>query len=741
MGVRQRQDGPRRWMTLLVTAALCARAVAVHAQAPPTAAATAPAAAQIQRINPALSEALRQVVNPPGQCARLPVLAGQNVDEILPRLSSRLWRPEVREQPSSAAPRTILQEPTTALVDGRLCSIEFVVSDGSLTYVPNVYRATRVEAEEQLAAAGLEMRPLESPSEQPPGTAVNQEPGPKSEVRRGSAVAVWFAAPTLYELPNVIGQEIRAARRALRPFEVRVEPVAGLQPRGEITGQTPAGPSQQPRGAEVVLEVSDGSLVRVPPLIGSTREEASQRLADADLQIAVVEAPSEEPAGRVFKQGPDPEQVVTRRSVVEVVIAIPTLYEVPNVIGLQLQDAVRRLRGFTVGRNEVPSSRPRGEVTDQEPRAPVQLPARAEVRLDISDGSLVRVPGVEQQPLDKARAELGRADLQAAVAEREGELAPGMVATQDPPAGRQVKRGSAVRLAVSTGIEVPQVVGVQVKDARTLLSRFDVREVQVANVAPRGEIVTQRPDPGTRVAARSPVEIEISDGSRVLVPELKTKSLAEARAALEQVELVANPEPKEGVLESDTVASQDPAAGVEASRGDAVRVVVSTGIELPNVVGTPVVEATQRLAGFTVTTKDVPGQQPKGQVVKQEPAAGTRVAADASVGLEVSDGLLTPPTPRDDVTGPVDDRKKEEEPTDGIPWLWILGGLAALGAGVPLVRGIRKMIRPPMSYRARFETELDSVRIGEVTADGAGIRIAARFEFGESTVRFDGDSS
>jgi beta-lactam-binding protein with PASTA domain len=432
--------------------------------------------------------------------------------------------------------------------------------------------------------------------------------------------------------------------------------------------------------------------------------------------------------------------VVTRQSVVEVVVAVATLYDVPDVVGLQLQEAVRRLRGFTVGRDEVASMRPRGEVTDQQPRAPVRLPAGAEVRVEVSDGSLVRVPAVERQTLDEARAALGRADLQAAVAERDGDLAPGVVATQDPPAGREVKRGSAVRLVVSTGIEVPQVVGVQVEDARTQLSRFDVRETQVANRAAQGEVVTQRPDPGTRVAVRSRVEIEVSDGSRVVVPELKDKTLAEARAALEQVGLVANPEPKEDPLAPDRIVSQNPAAGEEASQGDAVQVVVSTGIEVPDVVNDSIETARGELAGFTVTEVMVSGEPPAGRVVMQEPAAGTRVAADSPVRLEVSDGLLVPPTPQDGDTGPVDDGEQDQKPEDGMPWFWILGGLAVAGAGAALARRLHKKPKTVnVTYQARCTPVPDSVHVTEVAAVGPSVRIAARLETGESVVRFDGD--
>src|SRR5581483_2239260 len=103
-----------------------------------------------------------------------------------------------------------------------------------------------------------------------------------------------------------------------------------------------------------------------------------------------------------------------------------------------------------------------------------------------------------------------------------------------------------------------------------------------------------------------------------------------------------------------TVIAQAPKAGKDVVVGSVVRINVSRGpkpVSVPNVVGDPVANAESALrgAGFSVTQSAIDSDAPKGQVVAQDPVAGTNATAGSKVTLSVSKG--TPVSQVPDVTG------------------------------------------------------------------------------------------
>src|SRR5439155_15712926 len=92
------------------------------------------------------------------------------------------------------------------------------------------------------------------------------------------------------------------------------------------------------------------------------------------------------------------------------------------------------------------------------------------------------------------------------------------------------------------------------------------------------------------------------------------------------------------------VISQDPSADVQVAKGKTITLTVSTGKELvavPNVVGQAQDSAKGALqdAGFTVVVKQKTDDKiPAGNVISQDPAAGTKLAKGKTVTLTVSTG-------------------------------------------------------------------------------------------------------
>lgn len=265
-----------------------------------------------------------------------------------------------------------------------------------------------------------------------------------------------------------------------------------------------------------------------------------------------------------------------------------------------------------------------------------------------------------------ARAALANAELQADVDRRPSRRPRGVVFAQTPGSGTQVAKGTRVELLVSSGpagVAVPRVVGLREAAAGTRLGAagLKTRVRRAFAKQPRGVVVDQEPQPGTRVVKGTAIEIAVSRGPRiVVVPEVTGQDQRDAVAALRRVDLLANivqvpaPDPR------GTVVAQNPRGGQQVQAGTSVRLNVSTGaaetatttrttttpagrgasVRVPTVTGqrqTPALRALEN-AGLRGRVVYVTSTQPQGTVVSQRPAAGATAARGSSVQLGVSSG-------------------------------------------------------------------------------------------------------
>jgi beta-lactam-binding protein with PASTA domain len=312
-----------------------------------------------------------------------------------------------------------------------------------------------------------------------------------------------------------------------------------------------------------------------------------------------------------------------------------------------------------------------------------------------------------------------------------------MVATQDPAAGTEVAPGSSVRLVVSSGLQVPDVVGRQAADAATPLGRFEVQQTTVHSREPYGQVIGQDPRPPARRPAGAAVRLEVSDGSLVLVPPVEQQALESAQAELAPLDLRAEIEEVEGDLAPGVVATQDPAAGTEVSRGSTIRLVVSTGLPVPDVVGRKVADAETLLTRFEVEQSAVGSTEPPGQVIDQAPRAPARAAAGSRVALVVSDGSQAgQPSVGSGPAIPAEH--------DGFTWPRWLTYLTVLLAGAGVFQAVRLRLRPPPPephVSARVESDLGSVEVTDVGLVGPEIHVSARLDAGDCDIRLEGDST
>lgn len=385
-------------------------------------------------------------------------------------------------------------------------------------------------------------------SQSPPGTLLQ----PPRQVRGkdgvctvtlvtsdGSLMPVPQACP---QIPKFSPSTFDAATAAFnqQKLNVRVDRVnvASSSPRGTLLREP-----TQTRGPDGVCTVrlvaSDGSLARVPSIVGMPRTQAQNTVEAAGLTFKSTESVSKATPGTVVAQDPQAGVEVPRESIVGITVAREPLLEVPQVVGLQSDVARQRLSRFKVQQVVDESVRPAGEIVGQQPSAGERKPPGTPVQITASDGSLVEVPTVAGQNVSDATGQLESAGLTFSKSPRDDAAAPDTVLEQDPAGKAVVKRGHSVSLAVSQGLVVPNVVDMQLDAARTALGQFKVEHLAAESAAPADRVLTQSPAPGTRVGGRTVVNLRVSDGSLVPVPDVRNMTLEAARSALSAAGLVA----------------------------------------------------------------------------------------------------------------------------------------------------------------------------------------------------------
>jgi beta-lactam-binding protein with PASTA domain/predicted Ser/Thr protein kinase len=207
-------------------------------------------------------------------------------------------------------------------------------------------------------------------------------------------------------------------------------------------------------------------------------------------------------------------------------------------------------------------------------------------------------------------------------------------------------------------VAVPDVVLLQ-KDLAKLKVEQAGLAVQIVKgtsetVAP-GQVSEEDPPGGTKIGKGSTVTLTVSTGKpKVDVPNVVGQSVTDAVAALVQAGL----QPKINRIYSDkqpdTVTAQQPHSGDSVIKGTKVHINVSRGakpVPVPDVTGQPYANAKSALEGqgFKVTRAEVQSDQPPGNVVAEDPPAGTSVPAGTTIRLSVSKGPATTQVP--DVTG------------------------------------------------------------------------------------------
>ncbi|MFF6784867.1 Stk1 family PASTA domain-containing Ser/Thr kinase [Streptomyces sp. NPDC012510] len=233
----------------------------------------------------------------------------------------------------------------------------------------------------------------------------------------------------------------------------------------------------------------------------------------------------------------------------------------------------------------------------------------------ITSGQFTRVPAVLQQSQADATKRLQGAGLDVDV-EREfsDTVERGKVISTDPAPGERIRDNDTVMVRISLGpeiVEVPDLQGDRLDLAKTRLNNDGLEPGVVtrefSEEVVKGQVISTEPASGTEVSAGTAVRIVVSRGAPVTVPEVSGSSVEDATAELEEAGLKVKTASTRVNSEFDKglVAKTSPDQGKQVGEGDTVTLTISKGpvmVEVPDVVGDSVDEATQRLkaAGFEV---------------------------------------------------------------------------------------------------------------------------------------------
>jgi beta-lactam-binding protein with PASTA domain len=195
-----------------------------------------------------------------------------------------------------------------------------------------------------------------------------------------------------------------------------------------------------------------------------------------------------------------------------------------------------------------------------------------------------RVPSVLHLPYEAAETELHREGFQVVATKRRSSIREGTVLDQFPHPDNQAKAGSTVRLTVAEPLRVPNIKGMTVERAESLLraagfSMDPGKPDLVAGFSGPDTVESQNPFPGTAVSNAGPVKVIVKKAA-VVVPSLKNLFRDQARAELSKAGLAegdVTARPSNAV--PGTVVEQSPNSGSLAAKGASVDFVITANAQ------------------------------------------------------------------------------------------------------------------------------------------------------------------
>ena len=366
------------------------------------------------------------------------------------------------------------------LVIGGLLAWWLLTRGDNKSTVPNVIGLRSQAAAERIRDRDLDVAPRTGQSDRPPDVVFAQAPGAGTRLDEGQTVTISISSGRL-AVPDVMGLVLEDAQMQLtaKGFQSEVKRVASSRPKDVVVEQSPVGGVTAVRGTTVKLSVSSGAKpVTVPPVVGQTQGAAVTRLTKLGLKPVLQNVSSTRPVGIVVAQKPSGGKEVDKGAKVTLNVSSGT------------GPATTTTTTATTATVATTTTARTGRVT-----APSVV-------------GLVQIPALRR---------LNALGLRPTVRYVRSSQPANRVLSQAPTGGTPLRRGSPVRLSVSTGpnpqpaATVPNVVGQDQATAADSVRSAGFRVVVLNRPTSRqgqdGQVVDEQPRAGSSVPGGLPVTI------------------------------------------------------------------------------------------------------------------------------------------------------------------------------------------------------------------------------------------
>ena len=265
------------------------------------------------------------------------------------------------------------------------------------------------------------------------------------------------------------------------------------------------------------LPVDGGTptLIEIPDLTGSEQARALEDLQNLGFKVGIENsADPSVPAGSVIRTQPQSNSVVNPDSLVTIIVSVgPEAFPIPYVLDIESERAIYVIEesGFALGQLlEVNDDNiPRGFVISQNPVAGTKMSPESTVDLVVSKGpSLIEISDLSRKSPEDAIQILETLGFQYELIEEFSEdVEIGLVSGTLPEAGEIVTPDQLIQVIVSLGIkiEVPEVEGMRYEDAIQTLEELNL--VVTVNGDTNGLVRKQIPRKGEFLEPEGVVEL------------------------------------------------------------------------------------------------------------------------------------------------------------------------------------------------------------------------------------------
>ena len=261
------------------------------------------------------------------------------------------------------------------------------------------------------------------------------------------------------------------------------------------------------------------TLVEIPDLTGSEQAQALEDLQNLGFKVGIENsADASVPAGSVIRTQPPSNTVINPDSLVTIIVSVgPEAFPIPYVLDIETERAIYVVEesGFILGQLlEVNDENiPRGFVISQNPVAGTKMSPGTKVDLVVSKGpSLIEISDLSRKSPEDAIQILETLGFEYELIEEYSEdVEIGLVSGTIPEAGEIVTPDQLIQVVVSLGIriEMPEVDGLSYEDAINILEELNLIPTIIGDT--NGKVRQQIPRKGEFVEPGQVVELTFGD--------------------------------------------------------------------------------------------------------------------------------------------------------------------------------------------------------------------------------------